>query len=505
VFLIIDSCKTLLYKALTRQSNPVRYSLRRGHPKNNVFVPNITMRLLAVGVVLQLPLNLSIQHYLIPSTYVPGEAQRLAALYKTELLDTAYEKEFNDIVLLASKICKVPVSLISLVDKDRQWFKARIGLETEETGRDVSFCSHAILGSDLFEVADASRDERFFDNPLVTGDPSIRYYAGVPLVNHEGHKLGTLCVIDTVARRLDEDQLFALQALAAQVMKLVELRLRNKELKNLSRLQHRINSITAHDVRNPLNALHAIVSMQEANKLSPKELAALLPLMKTQLESTLHLLDNLVNWGKMQMLNYPQQQTQVSLHRIVEICMGELQLNALKKQNAFINKVDAALLIYADEHALRFVLRNLLSNANKFTSGGTITTSYNVTNNQHTISVADTGIGMEVESAAAAGDLTFTNRDGTGQEKGSGLGLSLVKEQLQKMQGGFSIDSKQGRGTKVDFYFPVQGKEKDALSVFELNPNIQTERSRLTRDYGIHDARNRSEPPTIHHNMTTIS
>ena len=159
-----------------------------------------------------------------------NEVERMNELYKYELLDTLYEDEFQDIVLLASRICNVPISLITLVDMNRQWFKAKLGLDARETARNISFCGHAINQDDLFEVEDAVADERFYDNPLVTGDPKIRYYAGMPLITDAGYKIGTLCVIDRIPRQLDEEQTFAMTILSRQVIKLFELRLKNKAL-----------------------------------------------------------------------------------------------------------------------------------------------------------------------------------------------------------------------------------------------------------------------------------
>ena len=152
------------------------------------------------------------------------EAARLEALHRYRILDTEPERSFDDLTLLASHICGTPMALISLVDADRQWFKSRIGIPISETARAVSFCGHAINHRDLFIVPDARHDERFRDNQLVTGAPEIRFYAGAPLVTPDGHALGTLCVLDRVARTLSRDQLEALTALCHQTEAQLELR-----------------------------------------------------------------------------------------------------------------------------------------------------------------------------------------------------------------------------------------------------------------------------------------
>ncbi|MBA9078176.1 GAF domain-containing protein [Rufibacter quisquiliarum] len=141
-----------------------------------------------------------------------------------ELLDTTAEEELDELTELASQVCGVPISLISLLSKDRQWFKSKLGLTISETPRSVSFCHHAIQGNGLFEVEDATTDHRFKDNALVTGNPNIKFYAGVPLVTPQGHALGSLCVIDTQPRILTQEQRLALEVLARQVMLHFELR-----------------------------------------------------------------------------------------------------------------------------------------------------------------------------------------------------------------------------------------------------------------------------------------
>ena len=156
-----------------------------------------------------------------------NEVSRLAALKKFEILDTFSEKEFDDITLLASQVCGTPIALISLIDENRQWFKSKVGLSKVETSREVSFCAHAINNNELFEVQNALKDERFADNPLVTGELNVRFYAGMPLTTSDGLNLGTLCVLDHVPRKLDDNQLQAMESLSRLVMRLIEGRLQD--------------------------------------------------------------------------------------------------------------------------------------------------------------------------------------------------------------------------------------------------------------------------------------
>lgn len=153
-----------------------------------------------------------------------NELARLAALDGYSILDTKPEQMFDDLTMLASYICETPVALISLVDADRQWFKSRVGTELQETSRELAFCAHAIMQSDVFLVSDAQKDERFKHNMLVTVDPKIRFYAGAPITTPGGESIGTLCVIDLEPRQLSPAQVECLQALARQARILLETR-----------------------------------------------------------------------------------------------------------------------------------------------------------------------------------------------------------------------------------------------------------------------------------------
>lgn len=175
----------------------------------------------------------------MPEAPLPeNESKRLNRLYQCQILDTPAEEAFDDITQLAAHICQIPIALVSLIDRDRQWFKSKVGLKETETPRRTAFCAYAILQSDILIVPDALKDNRFADNPLVTSEPYIRFYAGVPLTTSDGYGLGTLCIIDYVPRELSTEQIQALKALARQVVRQIELRKSFAELER-SPLRHR--------------------------------------------------------------------------------------------------------------------------------------------------------------------------------------------------------------------------------------------------------------------------
>ncbi|MEO6915584.1 MAG: GAF domain-containing protein [Chitinophagaceae bacterium] len=165
--------------------------------------------------------------------FVHDEMKRLADLNAYQILDTPEEVDFDDLVELAALICNCPTSLISFVDEDRQWFKARRNLDALETSRDISFCSHAIQQDDVFTVDNPLEDDRFKNNSLVTGSLQIRFYAGAPIVSAAGSKLGTICVIDNIARMLTSEQKEALKKLSRQASRLLELRLQRRLLEKV--------------------------------------------------------------------------------------------------------------------------------------------------------------------------------------------------------------------------------------------------------------------------------
>jgi len=396
---------------------------------------------------------------MITAMATANEKERLLELYHYDLLDTTEDEDYNDLVQLASQICNVPITLISLIDSGRQWFKSRLGLQVSETPREVSFCAHAIAGDyDVFEVEDATKDDRFFDNPLVTGDPNIKFYAGIPLITKTGHKLGTLCVIDSKPRQLNEQQQFALKVLAEQVMKLAEQKLLTKYLNNSQKrmqqqaeMQNKILAIIAHDIRTPLVSLQGIVELSQEGILSEENKVEMLELWKKQLDNTMCLLSNLINWGKIQAGSDIMNKSAINLHDIVQDEFIQCGAGAVEKENVLKNNIDPDFLVYGDDNVIRFLIRNTLNNANKFTEKGSISFSASRNKNKVVISITDTGIGMSEKQIKSLTDgKTSMIGLGTRNEKGSGLGFMLIKDFVAMLDGDIKIDSQLGKGTTID-------------------------------------------------------
>jgi signal transduction histidine kinase len=385
---------------------------------------------------------------MVPARIPENENKRLQDLYNSRLLDSPQESEFDEIVQFASALCNTPISLISLVDANRQWFKAKVGINLNETNREISFCAHAILEDQLLEIQDATQDDRFSDNPMVLNDPSIRFYAGMPLVTSSGSRLGTLCVIDKIPGHLTEQQKFGLKVLANNVIKIAELRIKNTELRYMIDAQKSIIAVLAHDVRNPLASIKNIIELKQSEFLDAEESAEMLGVVAGQLDSTINMVENVVKWGQLHLQFGSLQFTDFNLCELVDRIFGSESLNSVIKNNQLVNLVNPDIFIYSDENVLEFVIRNLTGNANKFTQSGTIKVAAKQWGIKTTLLISDTGVGMTGDQIA---ELLTTNKSnttlGTNMEKGSGLGMLLVKEFIDRMNGTLSVESAVNEGT----------------------------------------------------------
>jgi signal transduction histidine kinase len=303
----------------------------------------------------------------------PNEKERLQAVRAYRILDTPPEPDFDDLVALASEICEVPIALVTLMDEERQWFKATTGTEVRELPRSISFCGHAILQDHVFVVEDALEDPRFADNPLVSAPPNVRFYAGAQLKTDAGFKLGTLCVIDRVARRLSDFQSRALVILSKQVVAQLELRARIFALARLQQQKEELTSLVVHDLKSPLSSVATNAHyLAGASELTEKRRAA-----ASDIESAAESMGRMV----MNILDISQSEAGGLTPSLTEVRVGELleevahAAAARAQQDGLgieVSSVPATLPLRADRDLLRRVLENLLDNSIKYARTGTV-------------------------------------------------------------------------------------------------------------------------------------
>ncbi len=397
------------------------------------------------------------------------EQDRLNKLLEYQILDTPEEADFDDLVMLASNICNTPIALISLIDDKRQWFKARKGIDVRETAKELSFCQYAIQSNELYIVENAPQNVLFATNPFVTGPPNVVFYAGMPLTTHDGFNLGTICVIDREVRSINEQQIEALKIIAKQVIKLLELKLSIKrgkeatrkleevalELNDANKVKDKIFSIVAHDLRSPLRNINSILDMYKEGDISGEEAGDLMHSLSNKVRETADMIDNLLNWAKMQINNTEPYIEDINLLTLIELKVKKFSLNAQEKEISFEVQIAKDLNVKCDIEMLRIILRNLISNAIKFSPvKGCIVLSASVKDNQAIVCVEDSGVGIvndDIEKIFSKTNHISTY--GTNNEKGTGIGLQLCQDLLEKNNGKIWVESEQNKGSR--FYFSI--------------------------------------------------
>jgi len=393
-------------------------------------------------------------------TIPSDESKRLEILKEYSILDTLPEKEYDDITLLASQICNTPISLISLIDNKRQWFKSHHGLDATETPKEVAFCAHAINDKEhVFIVNDSRVDDRFHDNPLVTDDPFVIFYAGMPLVTSEGYALGTLCVIDHEPRSLDDSQIRALQALSSQVGRLLELRKKTKELEtSIYELEtqnkglERFAAVAAHDIKSPLSS---IVMMSElfteeyAGQLDPTG-AELLKLIGSSSGKLIQLIDGILEYSKNSKL-LSGNRLDFSIHELISGLIplvnasNEVKIEVSPKQD---------ISIFSNKIAIEQILLNLIINGIKYNDKEKTVISIVIEDRTADvkINVIDNGPGIFANDKERIFEIfeTTVASDKYG-ERGHGIGLATVKNLVEGLGGTVQLISKEGEGANFEF------------------------------------------------------
>ncbi len=421
-----------------------------------------------------------------------NEAQRLQCLRSLGILDTPAEDRFDRITRIAQQVFDVPISLVSLVDENRQWFKACIGLDVLETPRDVSFCGHSILGEDVFVVPDTFLDKRFADNPLVTGGPKIRFYAGAPLTSPEGEKVGTLCVISPEPRQIQPDEhqlLLDLAGLVEQELFYAEISQARESATSANRAKTMFLANMTHEIRTPVNAIIGSSELLDLNGLDPDQ-AELVNTIHCASESLLSLVNGVLDMTKIEEGMLDIEQSTFWLHNLLGDALRMIAVTAETKGVTVAAEIGDGLDVSVTGDSCRIlqVLLNLLQNAVKFTDVGTVTLSAEVVFNgpKQVIArfeVTDTGIGIapdrliHVFRPFQQAEASTTRRFG-----GTGLGLSISRELVQLMGGELLASSKVDQGSTFWFELPFEVHEATAKEPCPTATEIDQQRKLLLVD-----------------------
>ena len=387
----------------------------------------------------------------------PSECERLQTLLRYEILDTADDKAFDELTQLASSICQTPISLISLVDDRRQWFKSKVGIDAPETPKNIAFCSHAILQEKIFEVPNALDDQRFCDNPLVTGAPDIRFYAGAPLIAPNGLAIGTLCVIDSEAKTLNENQRQMLTALAKQVISQLELRLRSHQLERMNRERDQLFTMISHDLRSPFNCILGMSRRLSAkvDTLKPNEILKISQSIQASSINVYNLLDEILQWSQQRLGSFRCAPQDHLLRPLVTDAIGLLKDSLDFKRLEVDLSIDAETTVFSDATMTKAVMRNLISNAVKYSEPDSrIGISAKFDEQRVIVSVVDSGCGIDKALISRLFNQCVASSEGSEQELGHGLGLSLCGEFIKAQGGQIWVDEDYDSGAKVDFCLP---------------------------------------------------
>lgn len=419
----------------------------------------------------------------------PNERERLKELLSLELLDSEQEPEFQDLVTLASQITDCPVSLVSLVDAERQWFKAKVGTEAQETPRDISFCGHAIHQDGVFVVENALEDERFRDNPLVTLDPNIRFYAGQPLITSRGFRIGTLCVIDRVAKRLSPLQFAQLKTLGKQVMRLVELRthlreheIREKKLLAAQRtleesqnilettvqnlgierdLRERFVATLTHDLRTPMTAAKMSSQLLARKADDPSAVRVHSKRISANMDRADSMIRDLLDANRLKAGDGIP--ITIDRHELDLLLRATIQgLEELHGPRFLLELPESPTVGYWDPTGVQRMVENLATNAIKY---GTQDTPVSVraltTPGWIELSVHNEGdpIAPDDQATLFQPYRRTASAINSGQ-RGWGIGLTLVKGLADSHGGSVCVQSSAQRGTVFTVRLPLDSRER---------------------------------------------
>lgn len=394
-----------------------------------------------------------------------NETERLASLQQYFLLDTAPEAEYDRVSHIASQLCQTPIAMVSLIDQDRQWVKSHFGLAVDSVPREISLCAHTVAGGQLLVVEDTQVDDRFWDNPAVTGPPNIIFYAGVPLMSAEGLAIGSICVIDHYPRQLGASQQTALQELAAQVMLLMELRRTNYQLsqaraeaEELARQKSQLLATLSHEIRTPLHALEGYTQLMVDEQPRPDQQKSIQRLQTTS-RTLVNLVNNILDYSKLQAGKLALEAIPFSVQELVQQAVDMQAWHAQQKNLRLVTEIDAQLptRLRGDATRLFQVVLNLVSNALKFTKAGEVRIKVDVLAKSPQevtlkIAVVDTGIGIPQASLSLLfNEYAQVSASTTRLYGGTGLGLAISRQLLDLMGSKLDVQSQEGQGSAFSF------------------------------------------------------
>jgi len=389
-----------------------------------------------------------------------NEKERLELLDSYKILDTLPEEDYDAIAKIASSICNTPIALITLVDKDRQWFKANYGVESRETPRDLAFCAHSILKpNELFIVNDATKDERFFDNPLTTEKPNVIFYAGAPLNTSAGHSLGTLCVIDNKPNTLNDSQKESLKLLANQIVSLLELRKKNEELKavnnKVTQLNEQLNNFAfrlTHDLKSPISGVNFLLNVlkEDHGKLFENTGAEnYIQLITSRMGYMSTLIDEILEYSKVNTENIIFEEFNL------EIILKSILSNIDFDHKITLNSKDLNIHISSSKIGFVQIFQNLISNSRKFSNKEKIFIEVDFKKDKefyHFI-YRDNGPGIEEHYWEKVFEM-FETLENSNNEN-TGIGLATVKSIIERLGGKISLKNREDGKEGVCFNFYI--------------------------------------------------
>ncbi|MDJ1473300.1 sensor histidine kinase [Xanthocytophaga flava] len=382
---------------------------------------------------------------------------------------SSMDKNFEEILQLVSLICGVPIVLMITIEGEKQWVKAEKGLNLSELPYEIPFCTQLIRQEGLFLTNDIKKEKLLCGNHLLKNDSRICFYADIPLVDSEKHQIGSLCIMDYEEHAIIEEQEMILQVLAGQIVKKLELKQRNESLialldqaheqaqkiYHLHEINSRILSVISHDLRSPLNLISGMLSLLSEEERIEDDLKSIIDKTSRMLYITDQMLTSLVQWGFAQQEGNEVTKVVFTLWELVDKVRQEQLPMAEAKDNQITNRVDKKIQIQADKEMLRFVLRNLVGNANKFTDSGEITIQASQLEAAIQIEVTDTGKGMSQEFMEGVFERHQTSR-GTQGEKGLGFGLMMCRAFIEEHKGRLEVKSEMNKGSIFSIFIPQE-------------------------------------------------